>query len=480
MDKRLNQMKKISFGVFLMALLTPAFMSAQPTITGTWNGVLDIQGIQKLRIVFHIQEENGVYTATMDSPDQGAAGIPTQGITYEHPVLTIDMSALGAKYQGTVAEDFSTITGTFTQAGMNMDLSLGREKVEAEVLSRPQEPLPPFPYYEEKVTFENKAAGITLAGTLTLPSKKGKFPVVVLVSGSGPQNRDEELLGHKPFLVLADHLTRQGIGVLRYDDRGVGESTGTFSTATSEDFASDALAAVAYLKSRKGVDKKKIGIAGHSEGGLVAPMCAAQSADVAFIVLLAGPGVDGEEVLIKQIADIERAEGASEEKIQSDLRMYRQVFHLIKTEQDTSQLRTRMSAIMENEVNSRSEEERKELGDIKTFIKREIDGMTNPWFRFFVQYDPKTSLEKVQCPVLAINGEKDLQVDPKMNLEGIEEALKRGGNTRYMIKELPGLNHLFQTSKTGSPTEYKRIEETFSPVALEIVSGWILETVGKK
>ncbi len=465
-------MKTQHFIVLALALFSTTLINAQSGITGTWNGVLDFQGIQQLRIVFHIQEENGVYTATMDSPDQGATGIPTQGLSYEHPNLSIDMSALGAKFTGVVAEDFSTIDGTFSQAGMNLELKLGRAEVEMEAPKRPQEPQPPFPYYEEKVTFDNKAAGITLAGTLTLPSKKGKYPVVVLVSGSGPQNRDEELLGHKPFLVLADHLTRQGIGVLRYDDRGVAESTGDFSSATSADFASDALAAVEYLKKRKGVNKKQIGIAGHSEGGLIAPMCAAQSKDVAFIVLLAGPGVDGEEVLIKQIADIERAQGTSEEKIQTDLRKYRQVFRLIKTEQDTSRLRLKLSAMLESEMGEQAE-------NTKEQVKKEVDEYLSPWFRHFIQYDPRTSLEKVRCPVLAINGEKDLQVDPKINLEAIEAALKKGGNTRYMIQERPGLNHLFQSCTTGSPMEYNKIEQTFSPVALEFVSGWILKTLGK-
>ncbi len=465
-------MKTQHFIVLALALFSTTLINAQSGITGTWNGVLDFQGIQQLRIVFHIQEENGVYTATMDSPDQGATGIPTQGLSYEHPNLSIDMSALGAKFTGVVAEDFSTIDGTFSQAGMNLELKLGRAEVEMEAPKRPQEPQPPFPYYEEKVTFDNKAAGITLAGTLTLPSKKGKYPVVVLVSGSGPQNRDEELLGHKPFLVLADHLTRQGIGVLRYDDRGVAESTGDFSSATSADFASDALAAVEYLKKRKGVNKKQIGIAGHSEGGLIAPMCAAQSKDVAFIVLLAGPGVDGEEVLIKQIADIERAQGTSEEKIQTDLRKYRQVFRLIKTEQDTSRLRLKLSAMLESEMGEQAE-------NTKEQVKKEVDEYLSPWFRHFIQYDPRTSLEKVRCPVLAINGEKDLQVDPKINLEAIEAALKKGGNTRYMIQEMPGLNHLFQSCTTGSPMEYNKIEQTFSPVALEFVSGWILKTLGK-
>jgi pimeloyl-ACP methyl ester carboxylesterase len=462
--------------VLMLIVHSPLFSQS---ITGTWNGVLDIQGMAKLRLVFHIQEENGVYTATMDSPDQGASGIPTQGVTYEHPTVTIDMSALGAKYVGAVAEDFSAINGTFTQAGLILELKLGREEIEKEVQNRPQEPKPPYPYYEENVTFENKSAGVTLAGTFTRPDKKGKYPVVVLVSGSGPQNRDEELLGHKPFLVLADHLTRQGIAVLRYDDRGVGESTGRFSTATSEDFASDALAAVAFLKTRKDVDKKHIGIAGHSEGGLIAPMCAAKSKDVAFIVLLAGPGVDGGEILLSQTELIERAEGYSEDRIARDVDNMAKTLQMVRTESDTDQLRQELTKLFKETLAALPEEERIEEGSIDTYVKNQVDQMASPWMRFFIQYDPKTSLKKVTCPVLAINGEKDLQVDPKLNLPAIEAALKMAGNTRYEVIELPGLNHLFQESATGSLSEYAQIEQTFSPVALEVVSNWILKTVGK-
>ncbi|MBI5917658.1 MAG: alpha/beta hydrolase, partial [Bacteroidetes bacterium] len=348
---------------------------------------------------------------------------------------------------------------------------------DAATMKRPQEPKPPFPYYEEEVVFENKTAGIKLAGTLTLPTASGSYPVVVLVSGSGAQDRNEELLGHKPFLVLADHLTRQGIGVLRYDDRGTAKSTGDHSVATSDDFAGDALAAVAYLKTRSEVDAKKIGIAGHSEGGMIAPMCAARSKDVAFIVLLAGTGGDGEEILLTQIDLINQANGYTEDRNHRELDVMSQALKLVKSESDTALLRQKMASIFKKAYQESPPEEQQEAGSEEQFVKSQVKTLTSNWFRFFIQYDPKTSLEKVKCPVLAINGGKDLQVEPKINLAGIEAALKKGGNQRYTIKELPGLNHLFQTCETGSPSGYSKIEETFSPVALRIVSDWILTTV---
>ncbi|MEZ4962803.1 MAG: alpha/beta fold hydrolase [Saprospiraceae bacterium] len=450
---------------------------AQNDITGDWYGTLDLQGMMKLRIVFHVQKTDDGLATTLDSPDQKAFGIPVGTTTFSQPDLSIEMPALMASFKGAVNEDFTELNGTFEQRGAKMPLVMGRLAIEAPTMPRPQEPKPPFPYYEEEVVFENTRAGVSLAGSLTLPTKEGKYPVVVLVSGSGPQDRNEELLGHKPFLVLADHLTRRGIGVLRYDDRGVGGSTGDHGSATSEDFAGDALAAVAYLKTRPEVDAKNIGIAGHSEGGMIAPMCAARSRDVAFIVLLAGTGGDGEEILLKQIELINRANGYSEERNSRELAFTKTALHLIKTEQDTSLLKPKLTAVLEEAYETLPEDEKAESGSKEDFVKQQADPLMTPWFRFFIKYDPKTSLEKVKCPVLAINGEKDLQVEPKINLAGIKAGLEKGGNTNFTIKELPNLNHLFQTCKTGSPKEYSQIEETFSPVALKEVSDWIMKTV---
>ncbi len=462
---------------FLLILLLSSILIGQNDITGDWHGVLDVQGVMKLRVVFHVQKTDDGFAATLDSPDQKAFGIPAGPTAYSAQELSIQMPAMQANFKGTANEEFTEINGTFEQMGAKMPLVLNRQANETPTMRRPQEPKPPFPYQEEAVVFENKTAGVSLAGTLALPNQAGKIPVVVLVSGSGPQDRNEELLGHKPFLVLADHLTRQGIAVLRYDDRGVGGSTGNHSSATTADFAEDALAAVAYLKTRPEIDIKKIGIIGHSEGGIIAPMCAAQSDAVAFIVLLAGTGGDGEEVLLTQIDLINRANGYSEERNQRELEFTAKALHLVKTEADTSRLRAGLTAILQEAFENMPDDEKAAADTMEDFVKQQAGPLLSPWFRYFIKYDPKTALEKVKCPVLAINGEKDLQVEPKINLAGIKAGLDKAGNKQYTIQELPGLNHLFQNCETGSPSEYSKIEETFSPEALALVSDWILKTV---
>jgi pimeloyl-ACP methyl ester carboxylesterase len=332
--------------------------------------------------------------------------------------------------------------------------------------NRPQEPKKPYPYHEEEVTYKSMEPGITLAGTLTVPKSGGPFPAVVLISGSDAQNRDEELMGHKPFLVLADYLTRRGIAVLRFDDRGVGGSSGDFSSATSENFAQDVMGGVSYLKSRKKINHTQIGLIGHSEGGVIAPMVASISSDIAFIVMMAGTGVNGEEILKLQAELLIRANGTSEELIKENTKVQEMMFDIIKTTTDKEAAKKKA---------------REALSDIKPIIKdvalAQMDSAMTPWMRYFISYEPKTVLEKVKCPVLAINGEKDLQVSPQQNLPEIEKALKAAKNKDFKTIELPGLNHLFQTCKTGSVTEYAQIEETISPTVLELISSWILERV---
>jgi hypothetical protein len=352
-------------------------------------------------------------------------------------------------------------------------MNLSRNAIEKEVVKRPQEPLKPYIYYSEEVTFQNKSANISLAGTLTLPSKDGNFPVVILISGSGPQNRDEELMGHKPFLVISDYLTKNGIAVLRYDDRGVGQSTGDFKTATSADFATDVQSAVAYLKTRKEINKKKIGLVGHSEGGIIAPMVAAKSKDVSFIVLLAGTGIPGDQLLLLQQELISKASGVSDSDIKKSIEMNTKIFEIVVKSNDTKKLKLDVTNLindtLKNDKNAKIPE-----GEMQVdYIKNQVDQMTSPWMQYFIKYNPAIVLEQVKCPVLAINGEKDLQVPPKENLMAIKNALLKGGNKNVKTKEFPNLNHLFQESKSGSPDEYATIEQTFSPVALEEVMNWI-------
>ena len=441
-------------------------------LEGIWQGKLKISGIE-LRIVFNVKKDTtGKLTATLDSPDQSAFGIAVDEVVINNDSIKFIVNAVSGFYDGILIEDSVKIEGYWHQGGMNLPLDLYKNDV-VEKINRPQEPKKPFPYKSEEVKFVNEEAGDTLAGTLTLPESCSPFTTVILVSGSGPQNRNEELLGHKPFLVLSDYLTRNGIAVLRYDDRGVGESTGDFGSATSVDFASDALAAVEFLKQRS--DINKIGIAGHSEGGLIAPMVAVKSDDVDFIVLMAGTGIRGDSILILQTGLILKANGEDEKIIQRDVETYRQIYNVLQKNEDDKELKKSIMEIFKNAYSELSEEEKEELGDLGTFTDRSLEMLLSPWFKYFIKYNPYPTLEKVKCPVLAINGEKDLQVPPKENLSAIESALKEGGNKNYKIVELPGLNHLFQTCKTGSPMEYSKIEETFSPEAMKVIKDWILE-----
>ncbi len=457
---------------------TIAFPSSNEIIEGAWQGILKVSGTE-LRIVFKISEQSdGVLTASMDSPDQGAKDIPVDEVIFENDNLRLEIKSAVVIFEGKLQDDNLSIEGEWKQSGQSFPLVLERVDEVVEAL-RPQEPKKPYPYQEEEVIYENKQAAVKLAGTLTIPAQEGPFPAVLLISGSGPQDRNETLLGHQPFLVLADYLTRCGIAVLRVDDRGVGKSGGDFTQATSEDFASDVLAGLEYLKSRKEIDPKQIGLIGHSEGGIIAPMVAVQSSDIAFIILMAGTGLTGEEILYLQTELIAKAAGVSDEVIAKNLSLQEQMFTIVKEEKDSISAEKRLRTILEDVI-SELELSEKEKEMAQANAEAQIKLILSPWFRYFLTYDPRPTLMEVKCPVLAINGQKDLQVPPKENLAAIEEALKLAGNNNYTIKELPGLNHLFQTAETGSPSEYAKIEETISPTALKIMSDWILEQTEDK
>jgi dienelactone hydrolase len=440
-------------------------------ISGAWSGVLKIQGGLQLRLVFHIQKTAAGYSATMDSPDQGAKGIPVTAITFASPSLKISVANAGIEYEGALGED-GAITGSFKQMGQSFPLNLSKEAVEEEKIVRPQEPAKPYPYHEEEVSFKNAEAGVTLAGTLTLPKKKGMFPAVVLISGSGAQNRDEELMGHKPFLVIADYLTRNGIAVLRFDDRGTAASTGDFKAATSLDLSKDVEAAVRYLQARKEINRKKIGLIGHSEGGVIAPMLASRSSDIAFIVLLAGTGVSGDQLLLSQQKAIYAASGMSEAEWEKIRAINAKAFEMVIQSTHPEQLKTDLTAYLKQVLQAHPNQKPQGMSE-EQFVQSSVAQLTNPWIVHFIKYNPAPALEKTKCPVLALNGEKDLQVPAKENLEAIRSALAKGGNNRVTVKALPGLNHLFQECTTGLPAEYATIEQTISPAALEEMLKWI-------
>ena len=451
------------------------FTSVAQDITGQWNGLLEIPG-NPLRLVLHIVESDTGYTSTLDSPDQGALGIPVNFTSFEDSKLDIVITALGLVYTADLKGE--KLEGTFTQGGFSLPLELSREAIEKPKVNRPQEPKEPYSYYSEEVNFSNTSAEIVLAGTLTLPKATGTYPVVIMITGSGPQNRNEELAGHKPFLVISDYLTKNGIGVLRYDDRGAGESTGDFTTATSVDFASDVQSAIAYLKTRKEVDKHNIGLIGHSEGGIIAPMVAVQSKDVKFIVLMAGTGIPGSELLSIQGRLIAKAMGKSDVEIEKSAEIRDKMISMAVASENIQTLKDDLNTYLVAETQKEESSAWVPEGvDTEQLIKAQIDFMATPWMVYLLRHDPANVLEKVNCPVLAINGDKDLQVPAKENLEAIAKALKKGGNKNVTLKMLPGLNHLFQESETGSPTEYAAIEQTFSPMALKEISNWILQQV---
>ncbi len=450
------------------------------SVEGLWIGSFKVPIGIELRILFNISmKTDGSISATMDSLDQGTKGIPVEAATYKDGNLKLEVKSINSVFEGTLKADGKTINGKWKQAGLDLPLVLNHID-KAPNLSRMQDPVKPYPYIEEEVAYENKAAGVKLAGTLTYPDLEGRFPAVILITGSGPQNRDEEIFGHRPFLVLSDYLTRQGIAVLRVDDRGVGGSTGNSLQATTEDFAGDVLTGIEYLKSLKEINPTQIGLIGHSEGGIIAPIVAVQSPDVAFIVMMAGSGMTGEEIIYLQSDLINRAEGAGNETIARNEALTKRIFSIVMQEQNNTIAEEEISKLLKAGMANMSEEEKKLSGYSENNLDTQIQAILSPWMRFFLTYDPKPTLMKVKCPVLAINGEKDLQVSPEENLRAIEDALKAGGNKDYTVKEMPGLNHLFQTAQTGSPSEYAKIEETISSAALELIGDWILEHTQKK
>lgn len=468
-------MKSLLLSFFLViASVSLLAQSESNKIMGDWQGYLSVQGT-KLRVVFHVQaDKKGVLSATMDSPDQSAFGIDADKVSFENGHLKIVIQKIMGKYEGDYQAVGDSLKGTFFQGSTALDLNLMRSTQKIEKPKRSQELKPPFPYKTEEVSIENKADKLTLSGTLTLPKGKAPFPVAILVSGSGPQNRDEELLGHKPFAVIADDFARKGIATLRYDDRGVGKSTGNFATATSEDFAKDALAVVEFLAKHKKINPKKIGILGHSEGGMIAPMVASQSQSVAFIVLMAGTGISGADILHLQARLISQAEGVDAKDLEKELATQRKCLDLVSTQSDVELLKKEMTQVLETEYDALNEEEKAKEMDIKGKITQTVNGFCSPWMRYFIRYNPQPVLEKVSCAVLAINGEKDLQVPYRENLAGIETALKKGGNKNFKVQSFPNMNHLFQTTETGKVSEYAKIEETINPKVLNTMSEWIL------
>ena len=470
--------------IFLLAVLifSDLAFSVQPntSIVGNW---MNKPG--QFKIVFRVSKnEDGSFIAYTDFPNEEAWDIPTDLILPGSMDVRFDIYNIRCAYEGKISSNGRTIDGKFIGPdGGGMPLLLERvDNPPVRTSKRPQEPKKPYPYREEIVSFKNITDKVELAGTLTLPKSPGPYPAVLLLSGSGGSDRDQLIWGHRVFLVLADYLTRQGIAVLRYDDRGVGRSTGDYDKGTFEDFKRDALAGVGYLKTRPEIDAKKIGLTGHSEGAVIGPLAASESPDVAFMVLMAAPGLsDDFEGLIKQWTDSYRSKGASQKAITFKASVLRNIFYTIRQEDDLEVARSKIKNLLQKakpELAKLSANERQKI-DLESVDTFEFDWMLSPGFSSILRYNAKETLMKVKCPVLALHGDRDKQI-PKEDLKGVEAALKAGGNLQYTIKEFSGLNHLFQTAKTGSPSEYDKIEETISPTVLNIISEWILKQTSKK
>jgi pimeloyl-ACP methyl ester carboxylesterase len=460
----------LAFSISLFAQ-NEAEAGKEDMIPGTYVGKLTApNGL--ITLVVNIMDAEGTYTATLDSPDQGALSIPVDDVFLVGDSVYLRIRRISGGISGVFDEGYTKITGEFHQGNFSAPIVLERTE-ESFVPNRPQEPIPPFPYISRDVRFYNKPAAIMLAGTLTLPDTTKPVPAVILISGSGPQNRDEEIFGHKPFLVLADYLTRRGIAVLRFDDRGTGDSEGDFEVATTHDFMTDVQAAFNFLRENKNIDNSKIGLLGHSEGALIGPMMAAENKNVDFLVLLAAPAVNGEKLVLKQNKLIMQVNGAPENMIDQQTNLLSEVFKVVENTPDNAEAKEKVKAIVKKSAAADDDANTPTLSDEQT--NQFAETFVTPWFRYFLSYDPVPALEKIKCPVLALYGGNDLQVPPAQNMPVLKKTFEESGNAKVKIEEIPELNHLFQESDTGSPSEYGRIEQTFDPRALRMIGDWIIK-----
>jgi uncharacterized protein len=448
------------YPILLLFLFSLCSSMAQTSIEGPWHGAVDVQG-SVLRFNIEITRSGDSLAATLDIPEQKGFGLPLQNVQRNGDSISFELPAGPgtARFAGIVRAD--SISGSFQQGaivgvfGLRRGRYVEEKKVEA-----------PLPYLEEEVTFSN--GNVTLAGTLTLPKGKGPFPAVMLISGSGAQNRDEELFGFRPFRVIADHLTRNGIAVLRYDDRGVGGSTGDVSTSTTEDFGGDVLSGVAFLKKHKSINRKKIGLLGHSEGGIIAPMVASRSNDVAFIILMAGSGIRGEELLYAQGIEIAKAAGATQEQIEQQTDSQRRVFAAVRRGKLDS-----LKTVLLAEARAYPGLTPEQSAQVEQMIDQQLAGAASPWFGYFLSLDPAVALRKVRVPTLMLFGALDRQVPAELNRAAMEKALSEGGNKKYQTVIFPTANHLFIEAKTGGPDEYATAKKELVPGLLKTITDFV-------
>lgn len=464
---------KITITLLLIIFVNQAY--TQQNAIGSWKGKLEVANIT---IVFNFKNDNNVLSATMDSPDQSTFGINTDTLIIRNDSVFTNLKKFQISFSGQLIND-TTISGVFIQGGSKLNLKLTRssQNNNNKKALKPQTPIPPFPYNSEDVNFFNKDKSIKIAGTVTYPKEKSKngFPAILLISGSGPQNRDEQIFDHKPFAVIADYLTKKGFLVLRTDDRGTVETTGIFASATSKDFAEDALASVEYLKSRDDVDKSNIGLLGHSEGGMIAPMVSNESKDIKFMILMAAPGIPISELMVEQNIAILESSGISKNNAEEYGKLYKQILNIVsksptnegeKVKELVDEWSAKQSIEFLKLINLNTEYEKIKFSNSLAEI------FTDKWTKYFISYDPVPALIKTKSKVLALNGSKDIQVIANSNLEGIKKAMLKG-NKEYTIIKLKGLNHLFQKCDLCTANEYGELEETISQDALNAIGSWL-------
>ncbi|MBU1345886.1 MAG: alpha/beta fold hydrolase [Alphaproteobacteria bacterium] len=446
-----------------IAIATAPAQVAEADLVGRWEGALNVGGTS-LPIVIRVEQGPDGLTTVMDSPAQNVRGLAVTELSEANGVVRFSVPAARGGFEGARSADGGVWTGAWSQGGAALPLILTRAAPAEEPAgpTRPQTPVPPFPYAAEDVTFPNADAGIALAGTLTLPAGEGPFPAVVLLTGSGAQDRDETIFDHKPFAVWADALTRRGIAVLRFDDRGVGGSGGGGPDETSEDFAGDAAAALAWLRTRSEIDPDRIGLMGHSEGGMTAPLAVSQGAPAAFVVMIAGQSVSGADIITEQAARLVAASGASPEQAAQTRRVQAEVMAAIVANKDDGPAAARAAEAVLVAA-----------GQPAAQAQASVRGISSPWYRWFASHDPAPALAALDVPVLAVYGGKDLQVPADQNAEALARV-----QPEAEIVILPGLNHLMQTATTGLPGEYATIEETVAPEALTTVGDWIVRVTG--
>ena len=475
---------RISFLVGLL-LLSGSVVRAQraaPNLTGQWAGPLRIPTGATLQLRLNVADAAG-RAATLDILNQNAKGIPVDRVEARQDSVLLTISAIKASFAGRVAAGGQQWQGVWRQKGARLPLTLQRTAAAPTPVlattprgakpNRPQEPVAPFPYRAEEVQFLNKGANVRLAGTLTLPPGQGPFPAAVLLTGSGPQDRDETIYNHKPFLLIADYLTRRGIAVLRFDDRGAGKSGGDAKAMTAAIYATDAEAALQFLRARPEINGKEVGLIGHSEGGTAGIRAAATAPGAAFLVLLGTAGLPGGEVVVQQALANARMKTTDPKILAGVEQRQRTMLAITQRVTDPQLAQQQMVTVLMPNISLPPEQ----MAQLRAAAAGQASLFITPSFRYLLTDNPTQTLRAVKCPVLALGGSKDMQVVSNTNLPALDKALKASGNRDVTVRELPGLNHMFQTAPTGGLDEYGRIEETFSPAALQAMGDWLAKRV---